>query len=106
MWINQPSSLQDHHDLHGTLVLAAQPPAGGQHAQIWFTEGDVISMVVKTNVLSLGWPEHLRKGSAKSEPAAWRTEDYLTDRSATTYDREVAKRWVAKGWPVEALWTK
>ena len=44
-----------------------------------------------------------RVGSA--EPVAWHTEDQLTDKSATTYDPEVAKRWRAKGWPVTPLYT-
>ncbi|ANY87672.1 hypothetical protein [Pseudomonas putida] len=34
---------------------------------------------------------------------AWRTEDHLTDKSATTYDAEVAARWAEKGWPVDPL---
>ena len=44
-----------------------------------------------------------RVGSA--EPVAWHTEDHLTDKSATTYDPEIAKRWRAKGWPVTPLYT-
>ena len=39
------------------------------------------------------------------EPVAWFTEDHLTDKSATTYDPEIAKRWAAKGWPVDPLYT-
>lgn len=38
------------------------------------------------------------------EPVAWYTEDYLTDKSATTYSAEVAQRWRDKGWPVWALY--
>lgn len=38
------------------------------------------------------------------EPIGWYTDDHLTDRSATTYDRTVAKRWRAKGWPVYPLY--
>lgn len=38
------------------------------------------------------------------EPVGWYTEDHLTDRSATTYDRTVADRWRAKGWPVSPLY--
>ncbi|MBX9913715.1 MAG: hypothetical protein K2Y25_07440 [Pseudomonadaceae bacterium] len=34
---------------------------------------------------------------------AWFTEDYLTDKSATTYDPVVADRWRTKGWPVTRL---
>lgn len=39
------------------------------------------------------------------EPFAWRTDDYETDRSATTYDHEVKRRWIAKGWPVWPLYS-
>lgn len=34
------------------------------------------------------------------EAVAWHTDDHLTDKSATTYDSDVAERWKAKGWPV------
>lgn len=43
--------------------------------------------------------------SQGGEAVAWHTEDQLTDKSATTYDPEVAKRWRAKGWPVTPLYT-
>lgn len=38
------------------------------------------------------------------EPVGWYTDDHLADRSATTYDRTVADRWRAKGWPVSPLY--
>ena len=38
------------------------------------------------------------------EPVGWYTEDHLDDKSATTYSRELADRWVAKGWPVFPLY--
>lgn len=41
--------------------------------------------------------------SQGGEAVAWHTDDHLTDKSATTYDREVAERWRAKGWPVTPL---
>lgn len=37
------------------------------------------------------------------EACAWFTEDHLTDKSATTWDRTIAERWRAKGWPVQSL---
>ena len=48
---------------------------------------------------------------AKAEPdtanavhqIGWITEDYKTDRSATTYDKAVSERWVNKGWPVSEI---
>ena len=36
----------------------------------------------------------------EQEPLGWHTEDHLTDRSATTYSKEMAYRWECKGWPV------
>ena len=40
-----------------------------------------------------------------AEPVAWFTDDSQSDRSATTWDRNVADRWRAKGWPVHPLYT-
>jgi hypothetical protein len=36
----------------------------------------------------------------QQEPFGWFTDDHLTDKSATTYSKEVADRWVNKGWDV------
>lgn len=44
--------------------------------------------------------------SMQGEAVGWRTEDYDTDKSATTYDSDCADRWRAKGWPVESLYTQ
>lgn len=60
MWINQPSSLQTFHKLHGTCVLAV-PECVGKH-RIYFLSGDVLSQQVGTEVLSKGWPDHLMAG--------------------------------------------
>lgn len=54
MWINQPSTLQPHHKLHGVRVLAEDPKVG--YRRIWFTGGDVISMEISMSALSEGWP--------------------------------------------------
>ena len=40
----------------------------------------------------------------EQEPVAWHTEDHLTDRSATTYSKDMADKWEAKGWPVTPLY--
>ena len=37
------------------------------------------------------------------EVVGWYTDDHLDDKSATTYSREVADRWLAKGWPVTGI---
>jgi len=44
--------------------------------------------------------------NSSHDPVAWFTDDHLTDKSATTWDRNVAERWQAKGWPVKALYTR
>lgn len=38
-------------------------------------------------------------------PVAWFTDDKEVDKSATTYSEDVARRWLAKGWPVGELFT-
>lgn len=41
----------------------------------------------------------------EQEPVAWYTEEHLTDRSATTFSKEMADKWKAKGWPITTLYT-
>lgn len=48
--------------------------------------------------------KYVPKPVAAQEPIAWHTDDHLTDKSATTYDRDVAERWEVKGWPVAPLY--
>lgn len=38
------------------------------------------------------------------EAVAWYTDDHLEDRSATTYSKAMADRWVAKGWRITPLY--
>ena len=53
MWINQPSTLQPLHRLHGTNVLAQTD--NNTTSRVWFLSGDVISQQVPVNALSWGW---------------------------------------------------
>ena len=53
-WINQPSTLQPLHHLHGVRVLAT--PDYGDSYCVYFVEGDVISASVPGLALSEGWP--------------------------------------------------
>lgn len=55
MWINQPSTSQPHHKLHGTNVLAGKSVYGEGFAEIFFLSGPVISMEISTLALSEGW---------------------------------------------------
>jgi len=59
MWVNQPSSLQPDHELHGTLVLAGKSNYNDS-LTCYFLSGDVISAEILKTSLSEGWPEHLR----------------------------------------------
>ena len=53
MWINQPSTLQPLHHLHGTNVLAHH--AYDHTYVIYFLSGKTVSMHVLRMVLSEGW---------------------------------------------------
>jgi hypothetical protein len=49
---------------------------------------------------------YLAKQPVEQEPVAWHTDDHLTDRSATTYRKDMAYAWECKGWPVTPLYTQ
>lgn len=53
MWINQPSTLQQHHDLHGTNVLAYREY--DETWRVYFLSGNVISQQMLGRTLSPGW---------------------------------------------------
>lgn len=53
MWINQPSTLQPLHKLHGTNVLAQSDT--DDTYRVYFLSGDVMSQQVPKNTLSDGW---------------------------------------------------
>lgn len=55
MWVNQPSTLQPLHEMHGVRVLAC--PDTDRTARAYFLSGDVIDMQVPREALSEGWPE-------------------------------------------------
>lgn len=54
MWVNQPSTLQPHHALHGERVLVIHEY--DDTYQVFFTHGDVVSMQMSGLCLSEGWP--------------------------------------------------
>lgn len=55
MWINQPSTLQECHTLHGTNVLAYEEYEGSM--RVYFLSGNTISQSMLRNILSEGWLE-------------------------------------------------
>jgi len=56
-----------------------------------------------------GWKERSALLDApaveRQQPFAWFTDDYLTDKSSTTYDELTSARWKDKGWSVQPLYT-
>ncbi len=68
MWINQPSTSQPNHPLHGVRVLAVQED--DDTARVYFLKGPVVSQQISTAYLSDGWPPTSRTNPRhKSEPA-------------------------------------
>lgn len=51
VFINQPSTLQHHHKLHGRYAIAI--PENGPVCEIHFTEGDVHSMRIQKGCLDI-----------------------------------------------------
>lgn len=43
--------------------------------------------------------------SLEAEPRAWFTDDAETDKSSTTYSKQIAECWRDKEWPVNPLYT-
>lgn len=55
MWINQPSTSQPHHELHGTRVLASREY--NDTFKVYFLSGATVSQQLLASALSIGWPE-------------------------------------------------
>lgn len=55
-WINQPSTLQPHHDLHGTNVLALHEY--DDTWMIYFLSGNIVNQQIHGSCLSNGWVKH------------------------------------------------
>lgn len=53
MWINQPSTRQPDHKLHGTNVLAVTEHGGW--IRVYFLSGQVESTQIRSAALSEGW---------------------------------------------------
>lgn len=58
MWINQPSTLQPYHTLHGQRVLAM--PERGETWRVYFLSGEVVSQQISKAALSSGWARNKR----------------------------------------------
>jgi len=53
MWVNQPSTLQPDHALHGVNVLMLDEP--GDYVYVWFVSGPIVSQRIARLSLSAGW---------------------------------------------------
>lgn len=53
-WINQPSTLQPLHRMHGTRVIAL--PSTEDQCVVCPVDGDIVSLLVPKSCLSSGWP--------------------------------------------------
>lgn len=49
-WINQPSTLQAYHKMHGKRCIVLDD--GCQVVQVWFTDGPIHSMMIDRSSLS------------------------------------------------------
>jgi hypothetical protein len=58
-WINQPSTLQPYHHLHGRLVLADLHKDNYPGAVCYFTKGPELWKEIDKSALSDDWPNHL-----------------------------------------------
>lgn len=61
LWVNQPSTRQPFHHLHGTRVLGYHE---GTAWRVYFLDGDTVSQQLPSAALSAGWPKHLMKEAA------------------------------------------
>lgn len=78
MWINQPSTHQPHHALHGRRVLAMRERGtldGATIERVYFLSGDVVDQQMVSTALSEGWP----RGSFVGIGAGLRTLRALLD---------------------------
>lgn len=68
----------------------------------------ILSQHASTSVEAIAALRAFQERIKADEGAAafgWVTDDYRTDKSTITYDKTVADRWAAKGWPVTAIFT-
>ena len=54
-WVNQPSTLQPHHNLHGVNLIAETTPDSDGIVRAYMVEGDTISMNIQKGSLCGGW---------------------------------------------------
>ena len=85
-----------------TILLDVVPGDGDGHEVYAKCCDEVVTLLGK----QADRIEELEAAQPQGEPFAWYTEDYLSDKSATTYDLATMERWKAKGWPVTPLYAE
>jgi hypothetical protein len=61
VWVNQPSTLQPDHNIHGALGIALEDPnVHPDCVDVYWVKGEAICSRMLRASLSRGWPEHLR----------------------------------------------
>ena len=71
-------------------LIEVESPEGRDVKHLWVGDAYLSGCPYKWRVLD----------PAQAAPLGWYTDDHLADKSATTYSKEVADRWLSKGWPV------
>jgi hypothetical protein len=101
-WVNQPSTLQPYHALHGTNVLAVHERDGTD--RIYFLSGDVISQEIDPMALSEGWrPERKTPTGNPNHPVSQSVEGQWHKIAAMLVSRTGKRRLVITLAEVEKL---
>jgi hypothetical protein len=86
MWVNQPSTLQPFHAMHGVNVLAQ--PDYGDLMRVYFLAGDTISQQMTRLALSEGWrPEKTTSSEEVQSPQQTLAEIHLHAQPYDSNDR-------------------
>lgn len=106
LYAEQPAPVSFEPVIHGrkldeydSVLDALDPESVCQY----LSNGEASELVSAVRALQAGQITRAAPVAAQ-QPYAWFTEDHLTDKSATTYERTVMERWKAKGWPVSPMY--
>ena len=92
--------------LNKALNLPVQQPVAYEYGDdVFWHDSPDINDYIRANGKALVYASpHAEQPEPVTHPYGWHTEDHLIDKSATTYSKEVADRWKAKGWPVTPMY--
>ena len=63
MWINQPSTIQLYHELHGINVLVSLIPYDATKVIVYFLSGPITSQIIPKETLSDRWVDDNQNNS-------------------------------------------